>query len=135
MTRITHRLIFGLIIQVLFLNLIAGSLSSPSHTAADLGHASSQLGSLDTADHGHDHDDDAEHQHDHCPACPTTDHSSGDHSHSSCEHHSSLYFGAASLRVAYHPYIHLHPLRDPLSLFPEVYLDRFIPPEVSSGAA
>jgi len=65
----------------------------------------------------------------HCPACPTDNHPSTDHDHFSCDHHTNI--SLAVQAVYRHPSsiaILLVNL-ETFQLIPEVYLDKFIPPQ------
>ena len=65
---------------------------------------------------------------DHCPACPADNHSSTDHDHFSCDHHSQIFIGTESA--------YLHPASTAISLvglensqfIPEVFLSIDTPP-------
>ena len=65
----------------------------------------------------------------HCPACPTDNHPGTDHDHFSCDHHTSISF--ATQTVYRHPaLIELPPVNlEGFQFIPEVYLDKFIPPQ------
>lgn len=66
---------------------------------------------------------------DHCPSCPIDDHPNTDHDHFSCDHHT--YMSMAAQTVYRHPVpVTLSIVNvDPFQFIPEVYLDKFIPPE------
>lgn len=115
MIHLKHRIIILLIIPVLFLNLSVAVLSSVAHALGESGHSATHKVSTESNDH--------------CPACPTEVPQNTDHSHSSCEHHSSLYFGSQPLLILYNPTVTTHITHDPFNALPEVYLDKFIPPE------
>jgi hypothetical protein len=65
----------------------------------------------------------------HCPACPTDNHPNTDHDHVSCDHHN---YTSLTDRISY-----LEPATistsltffEPFKAIPEVYLDKFIPPQ------
>ncbi len=65
----------------------------------------------------------------HCPSCPTDNHPSDDHDHFSCDHHTFMSLAAQT--------VYRHPVPatlsivnvEPFQFIPEVYLDKFIPPE------
>ncbi|MFZ3209419.1 MAG: hypothetical protein WA140_11400 [Geobacteraceae bacterium] len=66
---------------------------------------------------------------DHCPVCPTDNHPNTDHDHVSCDHHN---YTSLADRIS-----HLEPATistslaffEPFKAIPEVYLDKFIPPQ------
>lgn len=119
MDRLKYRLTFALLIPMLLLNLAAGALFGAAHAAKELGHSSSHnISFFNMASN------------DHCPACPSEDHSNNDHSHPSCEHHSSLYLASGPMLISYTPYITIHPIFEPFNALPEVYLEKFIPPQI-----
>jgi hypothetical protein len=118
MNHLKYRITFSLLIPMLFLNLSASALFGAAHAAKELGHSSHNISIFNVVSD------------DHCPACPNEDHPSNDHSHPSCEHHSSLYFGSQPLHISYNPNITIHTLAEPLNAFPEVYLEKFIPPQI-----
>jgi hypothetical protein len=119
MNILKYRIAFILLIPMLFFNLSASALLGAAHAAKELGHSSTHNVSIFNVDSA-----------DHCPACPTEDHPSNDHSHPSCEHHSSLFFGSQPLLIPYNPNITIHTLAEPLNAIPEVYLEKFIPPQI-----
>lgn len=65
----------------------------------------------------------------HCPACPMDNHPNTDHDHFSCDHHN---YTSLTDRISY-----LEPATisasltffEPFKAIPEVYLDKFIPPQ------
>lgn len=65
----------------------------------------------------------------HCPSCPTDSHPNTDHDHFSCDHHTSISLTAQT--------VYRHPVSvtlsivnvEPFKFIPEVYLDKFIPPQ------
>jgi hypothetical protein len=66
----------------------------------------------------------------HCPSCPTKDHPSTDHDHFSCDHHT--YVSLADQEVYRHPIpysLECGIVAEPFKFIPEVYLDKFIPPQ------
>jgi len=65
----------------------------------------------------------------HCPACPTDNHPSTDHDHFSCDHHTSISFAAQT--VYRNPMTIGFPLvnLETFQFTPEVYQDKFIPPQ------
>jgi len=119
MNHLKYRIIFALLIPMLFLNLSASALFGAAHAAKELGYSSSHNISIFNVV-----------SNDHCPACPNEDHPNNDHSHPSCEHHSSLYLGCGPLLISYNPYITIHTIFDPFNALPEVYLEKFIPPQI-----
>lgn len=118
MIHLKHRIIIALIIPVLFLNLSANALFSVAHAVEESGNSSTHKVSIFNVA-----------SNDHCPACPDEDHQNTDHSHSSCEHHSSLYFGYQPLLISYNPNISSLSVTEPFKAFPEVYPEKFIPPQ------
>ena len=119
MIQLKYRIVFALVIPVLFFNLSTNALFGAAHALEESGkstsHKVSVLNVVTT---------------DHCPACPDDDHHQNtDHSHSICEHHSSLYFGRQCLLISYSPNITTHVITEPFKAFPEVYLEKFIPPQ------
>ena len=120
MIRLQYKIIISLIIAVLFFNLSANALFSAAHTVEESGVSSPhKLNIFGVASN------------DHCPACPDRDHQGTDHTHSTCEHHSSLYFGCQSLLISYHPTITMCNTSEILNAFPEVFPEKFIPPKIS----
>lgn len=67
--------------------------------------------------------------HDHSQDAPYKKHSNTDHRHSCCEQHSSPYLGCQSPSLSYHPNIVPHSMSEIVIAFPEVYLEKFIPPQ------
>lgn len=119
MTRLKYRIFCALIVPVLFLNLSASALFGAAHAVEELMDSSAHTISIFNVI-GNDH----------CPACPNEDHPNNAHNHPSCEHHSSMYFGCKSLLIAYNPNITNHIVAEPFNAFPEVYPEKFIPPQI-----
>lgn len=118
MILLKYKIIITLIITTtLFFNLSANALFNAAHAVEESGHSSTHKLSIFDITSG-----------DHCPACPDEDHQNTDHSHYSCEHHSSLYFGCLPLTISHHQNIAAHSMNEPFKAFPEVYLEKFIPP-------
>jgi len=65
----------------------------------------------------------------HCPACPTDNHPSTDHDHFSCDHHTSISFAAQTVYRHPVPIGFPHVNVETFQFIPEVYLDKFIPPQ------
>lgn len=66
---------------------------------------------------------------DHCPACPSDNHPDTDHDHFSCDHHNHT---SLADRISYREpaqIIMSLTLIEPFKFIPEVYLDKFIPPQ------
>ena len=65
----------------------------------------------------------------HCPSCPTDNHPGTDHDHFSCDHHT--YMSLVAQTVYRHPVpIGLLVVNvESIQFIPEVYLDKFIPPQ------
>ena len=118
MIHIKYRLITCLLIPFLFLNLSVNTMFRVAHTMEESGHLAAHKVSISNVM-----------SNDHCPACPDEDHPETDHSHSSCEHHSSIYFGYTPQLITYNPIISLLGTTEPSNSFPDVYLEKFIPPE------
>lgn len=120
MNRLTYRIVFALVIPVLFCNLTANALFGVAHGLQKSGNSSAHKISIFNIV-----------TNDHCPACPGENdhHNDNNHSHTSCEHHSSLYVGHQALLISYHPNITTHVMTEPFKAIPEVYLDKFIPPQ------
>ena len=119
MSHLKYRITFAILIPMLFLNLSASTLFGAAHAAKESGHSSThKISVFDVAGD------------DHCPACPNEKHTTSDHSHPSCEHHSSFYFCSQPLLISYIPNITVHTLVEPYNALPEVYLDKFIPPRI-----
>lgn len=118
MNHLKYRIAFALVIPVLFCNLTANALFGVAHAWTESGHSSTHKISIFNVV-----------TNDHCPACPDENHQNTDHSHTSCEHHSSLYLANQSLLISYDPDITPHVMREPFKAIPEVYLDKFIPPQ------
>lgn len=65
----------------------------------------------------------------HCLSCPSDEHPSEDHDHVSCDHHTYISLTAQT--------VYRHPVStglaivnlEPFQFIPEVYLDKFIPPQ------
>lgn len=112
-----YQLIIALLIAVLFLNLSGQGMFKVANEAEESGHSSAHKLSIYNME-----------SQDHCPACPGDDHKNTEHSHSICEHHSSLYFGFQSLLIVYHPITTSNNMHEVINTFPEVYLEKFIPP-------
>lgn len=119
MNHLKYRITFALLIPMMFLNLSVSALLGAAHAAKESGHSSTHSISIFNVV-----------SNDHCPACPTEEHPSNDHSHPSCEHHSSLYFGSQPLLISYKPHIIIHTSAEPFNALPEVYLEKFIPPQI-----
>lgn len=119
MNHLKYRITFALLIPMLFLNLSASALFGAAHAAKESGHSSTHSISIFNVA-----------SNDHCPACPNEEHPTNDHSHPSCEHHSSLFFGSQPLLISYIPNITIHTLAEPFNALPEVYLEKFIPPQI-----
>ena len=119
MIHLKYKIIIALIIPVLFLNLSANTLFSVAHAVEESGHSATHKVSIFSVVESNDH----------CPACPDEDHQNTDHAHTTCDHHSSLFFGYQPLIISYNPNISTHNRAEPLNAFPEVYLDKFIPPQ------
>jgi hypothetical protein len=118
MIQLKYKIIISLIISILLLNIPAQALFSVAQSAGKSGNSSVHgLSIFDVANH------------DHWPACSNENHKNTDHSHFICEHHSSLYFGCQSLLVSYFPNITAHIFNEPIDALPEVYLEKFIPPQ------
>lgn len=65
----------------------------------------------------------------HCPSCPAAPHQDTEHEHFSCDHHSPL---SAPEHAGYRvpaPVLISSGLYEAFQAIPEVYLDRFIPPQ------
>lgn len=65
----------------------------------------------------------------HCPACPTDNHPSDDHDHYSCDHHTNISLSAQAVYRHPVPMGFLRVNVEPFQFIPEVYLDKFIPPQ------
>lgn len=118
MLHLKYRILILLILPVLFINLSANALFSIAHSMQDSGNSSAHKVSIfDTESK------------DHCPACPSENNQKADHSHNNCEHHSPVFCSYPPLSILYSPNITTHRIADPFNALPEVYLDRFIPPE------
>lgn len=113
-----YRIFILFIIPVFFLNLSATALFSVSHAVEESGHSAAHKVSILNVE-----------SNDHCPACPGENPQNTDHSHSSCEHHSSLFFGSQPLLISYNPTVTTDIASEPFKALTEVYLDKFIPPE------
>jgi hypothetical protein len=118
MIHLKHRIIIAIIIPLLFLNLSATAMFSVAHAVEESGNSSSHKVNIFNVV-----------SNDHCPACPDEDHQNTDHSHFSCDHHSPLYFGCQPLLVSYNPSSTTRSMTEPFNAFPEVYLEKFIPPQ------
>ena len=116
-----YKIFITLISAVFFLNLSLQGMFVVAQAAEESGNYSAHTLSIFNME-----------SHDHCPACPSEDHKNTDHSHSSCEHHSSLYFVFQSLLISYHPIITSNNMHEVINTFPEVYLEKFIPPIIPS---
>lgn len=115
-----YQIIIALIIAVLFLNLSGQGMFMVAHEAEESGHSSARKLSIFNIE-----------SQEHCPACPSEDHKNTDHSHC-CEHHSSLYFVFQSLLISYYPITTSNNMHEVNNTFPEVYLEKFIPPIIPS---
>ena len=118
MNHLKYRIVFALIIPVLFFNLSTNALFGVAHAFEESGNSTAHKVSIFNVVTD-----------DHCPACPDDHHQNTEHSHSSCEHHSALFFGRQSLLISYNPNIITHVITEPFEAIPEVYLDKFIPPQ------
>ncbi len=119
MIQLKYRIIIAIIIPILFLNLSASAMFSVAHAVEESGHSTAHKISIFNVD-----------SNDHCPACPDENPQNTDHNHSSCDHHSSLYFGHRPLLISYNPNISTRSMTEPFNAFPEVYLEKFIPPQI-----
>lgn len=118
MKNLQIKIIILLIIPVLLFNLSTSSLFGVAHAVEESGHsAAHKVSILDVESN------------DHCPACPNENPHNTDHSHASCEHHSSQYTINQIPFILYNPTVSMNLTPEPLNAFPEVYLDKFIPPE------
>lgn len=118
MNQLKYRFVFALIIPVFLFNLTTNALFGVAHASEETGHFTAhsvKIFNVVTSDH--------------CPACPDDQHQNTEHRHSSCEHHSSLYVAGQSVLLSYNPNITAHFIKDPFKAIPEVYLDKFIPPQ------
>jgi len=69
---------------------------------------------------------------DHCPGCPDGGHSESDHDSSSCYCSCHLPLTEQLVRIQHDPVIAKLISFEPLTSLPEVYLPRFIPPQISA---
>jgi len=119
MIHLKYKIIILLIIPILFLNLSATALFSVAHAVEESGHSATHKVSIFNVETTG-----------HCPACPDEEHQNTDHAHSSCDHHTSQYFSNQPLPISYNPNICIHSMTEPFNTFPEVYLEKFIPPQI-----
>jgi len=114
MIYLRYPIVIALIIAVLFLNLSVQGMFRVAHAAEESGNSAAHKLNIENQNH--------------CPACPSADHQNTEHHHSNCEHHSSLYFILQSLLIIYHPITTSNNMHEVINMFPEVYLEKFIPP-------
>lgn len=119
MIHLKYRIILLFIIPSLLFNLSTNALFSVAHAVEESGHSTAHKISIFNVD-----------SNDHCPACPDEKPQNTDHSHSSCDHHSSQYIGHQPLLISYNPNISTRSLSEPFNALPEVYLEKFIPPQI-----
>ena len=118
MIRFKNRFILALMIPVLLVNLTLTALFGPADALDEQGYAAPKLSILNVCTL------------DDPPACPDEDEQDSEQGHSGSQQHSPMCLAHLSLSASYHPCITAHLVTEPFMAFPEVYLDRFIPPEI-----
>lgn len=113
MNRLRYILMFALV-SVLLLNVAGKAAFSAVHSVEE-SHVSSSCG--------------ADGAHEHAHTSPEDNHDDTGHTHACCEHHTTLYFDGQALIISYAPTVTANGKREPFEAFPEVYLDKFIPPQ------
>ncbi|HBG06731.1 MAG: hypothetical protein A2075_14550 [Geobacteraceae bacterium GWC2_58_44] len=118
MNHLKYRIVFALIIPVLFFNLSTHGLFGVAH-ALEKSENSNPL-KISIVNVVTD---------DPYPVCPDDHQQNTEQSQSGCESPSVLYFGRQPLLISYNPNITTHFVTEPFKAMPEVYLDKFIPPQ------
>lgn len=118
MFRFKNRFIFALMIPVLLVNLTLTALFGPADALDEQGYAAPKLSIFNVC------------ALDDPPACPDEDGQDSEQGHSCSQQHSLMCLAHLSPSISYQPYIIAYLVTEPFKPFPEVYLERFIPPEI-----